>query len=128
MQLTPTYHVIRNVYKPRQKVKTQDMDELAQFIFRVVEKHTGITKEQMCKKKPTTQVANAKRIFAMLFYNYSTITLKLIGLYLNGADHATIINLHTTLNDLIIRDKEYKQLYEDCEYSVSLVKNKVRFK
>lgn len=126
MQLTPTYHVIRNVYKPRPVVKK--IDEVSEFLFRVIEKNTGITKLEIKKKSRKREIINAKRIYSMLMYNYTDSTLVTIGLLLGGHDHSSIIHHLNSLNDIIVWDNDYKKVYQNCELAVSSIKNKVRFK
>lgn len=126
MQLTPAYNVIRNVYKPRPIVK--QIDEVSEFLFRVIEKNTGITKFQIKQKSRKREIINAKRIYSMLMYNYTDSTLATIGLLLGGHDHSSIIHHLNSLNDLIIWDSDYKKVYQNCELAVSSIKNKVRFK
>lgn len=126
MQLTPTYHVIRNVYKPKPKVK--QLDEVSEFLFRIIEKNTGITKFELKQKSRKREIINAKRIYSMLMYNYTDATLSTIGLLLGGHDHSSIIHHLNSLNDIVVWDIDYKSVYKNCELALSSVKNKVRFK
>lgn len=126
MQLTPAYNVIRNVYKPRPIVKK--IDEVSEFLFRVIERNTGITKFEIKMKSRKREIINAKRIYSMLMYNYTDATLVTIGLLLGGHDHSSIIHHLNSLNDLIAWDSDYKKVYQNCELAVSSIKNKVRFK
>lgn len=126
MQLTPTYCTYRNVHKPKPKVK--QLDEVSDFLFRVIEKNTGITKFEIKQKSRKREIINAKRIYSMLMYNYTDATLSAIGLLLGGHDHSSIIHHQNSLNDLIVWDKEYKSVYENCELALSSIKSKVRHK
>lgn len=126
MQLTPAYNIIRNVYTPKPKVK--QLDEVSEFLFRVIEKQTGITKSQIKLKSRKREIINAKRLYSMLMYNYTDATLVTIGLLLGGHDHSSIIHHINSLNDLTMWDKDYATIYKNCELAISSVKNKVRYK
>lgn len=122
MQLTPTYNVIRNVYKPRPSTRT--VDEVINHIYNVVEKETGITKFQLKSGSRKREVAYANKIAAYLMYYYTPYGTKKVGLELGGIDHSTIITRIQTLFDLTTWDKVYQEQFKRCELSVSSMQKK----
>ena len=122
MQLTPTYHISRNFYKPRPSNRT--IDDVINHIYSVVEKETGITKFQLKSGSRKREVAYANKIAAYLMYYYTPWGTKKVGFELGGIDHSTILSRIQTLFDLTMWDKVYQEQFRKCELSVSSMQKK----
>jgi len=124
MQLTPTYHIIRNVYKPKRKLLTEE--QTIDFIYGVVFRETGISEFRIKSKTRKREVINAKRIVIYLMYNYTTLVLKKIAGDLNLKDHSGILHHLDEINNLAEWEKPYKIMIDNCEDSIALYKPKLK--
>lgn len=122
MQLTPTYHIIRNVYKPRPSMRT--IDQTVNHIYAVIEQETGVTKDQLKSGSRKREITYANKIAAYLVYYYTPYGTKKVGLELGGLDHSTILSRIQTLFDLILWDKVYEEQLRRCELAVSSMQKK----
>lgn len=122
MQLTPVYHVIRNVYKPKPQSKTVDI--IIDTIFAAVEREFGISKTVLKSQNRKRPVQNAKKVAYYLLYNYTPSSLKQVGKIMGGMDHSSVIIGIQTLEDLCRYDKTYTEQLRKCELAISSVQSK----
>lgn len=68
---------------------------------------------KVLSKDQTRLSVSARSFFAKHMYSLKLYTYDQIGQFLNGKDHATIINNIRTITDIIETDKEYKSKWEE---------------
>jgi len=124
MKLTPTYHIMRNVYKPKRKLLTEE--QIIDFIYGVVFRETGITEFRIKSKTRKQDVINAKRIVIYLVYNYTSLTLLKIAETVGLSDHSSICHHLQEIHNLCMYDKTYKLITDNCEDAIALYKPKLK--
>lgn len=122
MQLTPTFYIIRNVYKPKPQPKTVDI--IIDTIFAAVEREFGVSKIILKSHNRKRHVQNAKKVAYYLLYNYTPSSLKKVGLIMGGMDHSSVLIGIQTLDDLCRYDKTYTEQLRKCELAISSVQSK----
>ncbi len=98
--------------------KNQTDDDKVNDIKEVVCKYFGINLwmiESRCRKR---EIVEPRQIATTLVREFTRLSLKGTGLRFGGIDHSSVIYSLSTVNDLIITDKEYRKKFEHIKMLV----------
>lgn len=94
----------------------RDVEEL----HKIVEERLGVAKEVLVSKRRTREVVNARRVFSVILYKNSELTVEKVG-EIVGVDHATISHYKNTMKWIFKTEKSLKEDYEyiDMKFKVA---------
>lgn len=78
------------------------------YIQKSVCEYYQITLDDIKGKSRKKEVVIPRQVGIYLSKNYTTLSLKTIGLYFGGRDHSTVIHSIETVEDMMVTDKKFK--------------------
>ncbi len=73
----------------------------------------GVTAEEICSKKRSSQISNARKICSYVIKEITDMSFKSIGMELGARDHSTIMYYCTDVAGIIKKDSHTKEMIED---------------
>lgn len=93
--------------------ETQSPPLIAELAFQFVEKTTGVSHMLLTSPRRQAELVQARALFVWIVRTYRpTASYPMIGRWLGGRDHSTIMHLATKAADLRLRDPEFDKLCE----------------
>lgn len=93
-----------------------NQDEI-NLLFSIIEKELSIKKEDVVSKSRKGEIVDARRIFSVICKRNSKLSLKKIGDYLGGKDHATILSAIKKHDDFYENNKDYIYNFDKVNHS-----------
>jgi chromosomal replication initiator protein len=87
-------------------------DEKVNDIKEVVCKYFGISLWMIESRSRKREIVEPRQIATALVREFTNFSLKATGLRFGGIDHSSVIYSLSTVNDLIIIDKEFRKKFE----------------
>ncbi|MDX2189487.1 MAG: chromosomal replication initiator protein DnaA [Bacteroidota bacterium] len=78
------------------------------FIHKSITDFFKVTLEDVKSKSRKKELVIPRQVGIYLAKNYTTLSLKTIGLYFGGRDHSTVIHSIETVEDMMVTDKKFK--------------------
>jgi len=125
MQLTPTFHIIRNVYTPK-KMRKYTFYEVVQHCFDIVCETWQVTPTLLKSKSRKREYTVPRQVLAYLVFHYTDFSLKKVGREIGGRDHSTIIHAKQIVDELSMWDKVFKSKVDDCERYINSMHKRVK--
>ena len=73
----------------------------------------GVTAEDICSKKRSSQISNARKICSYVIKEITDMSFKSIGMELGARDHSTIMYYCTDVANIISHDSHTKEMIDD---------------
>ena len=73
----------------------------------------GVTAEDICSKKRSSQISNARKICSYVIKEITDMSFKSIGMELGARDHSTIMYYCTDVANIISHDSRTKEMIDD---------------
>ncbi len=73
----------------------------------------GVTAEDICSKKRSAQISNARKVSSYVLKTVTDMSFKSIGMELGGRDHSTIMYYYNDIEKLINQDIRTKEMIDD---------------
>ena len=95
---------------------TTEENSKMEYIASIVSEITGISMSDMKKATRERQIVDARRMVYTMMHKYkkSSTTLKKMGSFFSQ-DHATVLHLVKTCNNLIASDPNFRKQFEQIE-------------
>jgi chromosomal replication initiator protein len=90
------------------------------FIQKSVCEFFEITLEDMKSKSRKKELVIPRQVGIYLAKNYTTLSLKTIGLYFGGRDHSTVIHSVESVEDMIVTDKKFRAQLNELQKKMKL--------
>lgn len=105
-----------NIYVAMPHCKLSDRnktdDDKVKDIKEVVCKYFGISIWMIESRSRKREIVEPRQIAAALVREFTNLSLKGTGLRFGGIDHSSVIYSLSTVNDLVIIDKEFRKKFE----------------
>ena len=98
--------------------KNQTDDDKVNDIKEVVCKYFGINLWMIESRSRKREIVEPRQIATTLVREHTRLSLKATGLRFGGIDHSSVIYSLSTVNDLVITDKEYRKKFEHIKMLV----------
>lgn len=79
-----------------------------EFIQKSVCEYFNISVEDMKSKSRKKELVIPRQVGIYIAKNYTTLSLKTIGLYYGGRDHSTVIHSVESVEDMMVTDKKFR--------------------
>ena len=112
------YDITEDIGKYYTTLNPQKYEDL---IMSTVSDVTNISIEQMKSKSRKREVVYARNICCKLLKEFTSFSLKSIGLILGGRDHSTIIHAIGSYDNIIWQDYEFKMKAEKCHNIINTI-------
>jgi len=93
-------------------------DDKVKDIKEVVCKYFGISLWMIESRSRKREIVEPRQIATALVREFTRLSLKGTGLRFGGIDHSSVIYSLSTVNDLVITDKEYRKKFEHIKMLV----------
>lgn len=111
-----------NVYIATPHCKLSDKnktdDDKVKDIKEIVCNYFGINLWMIESRSRKREIVEPRQIATTLVREFTRLSLKGTGLRFGGIDHSSVIYSLSTVNDLIITDKEYRKKFEHIKMLV----------
>lgn len=106
----------------RKRLKSQDLGVICNVVCQYFNERQPseitLNLEVLQRKSRKREIVKARQVFMYLAKKTTKYSLKVIGNYVDGFDHTTVIHSCITVQNLIDTDAEYKQIVTDIENSL----------
>lgn len=111
-----------NVYIATPHCKLSDKnktdDDKVKDIKEIVCNYFGINLWMIESRSRKREIVEPRQIATTLVREHTRLSLKATGLRFGGIDHSSVIYSLSTVNDLVITDKEYRKKFEHIKMLV----------